>query len=361
MEKSTLRELEIAAALPLARRGAVFRAAWLDQYFRGQPWYRPTGFDPRQLPVEGRAQSDAIVRYARALSPGELNHRQEALDERQRRRRGSCALAVASGPGSATRNASGLVVVLDATGLQLFDLTTGTIRRVPATQERQPAWAPSIAVSADGSRVFAVEAADGVAQVSRWEAAALRPLSPVQALDTLRGYGSPCEAYALVREGTLALALGLERKAWTLFSLETEKPLLSLPADPIFTAASRVVVSADRRRVLALTSEGAWLWRVPPGKDRDGLATADAPVALPRAVDADLSPDGRWIAGTGGYSPTWLLEADASGRPSPLSPPPESERRSETRRKIASPRRSSPGKSSTPKCRALHSVPELEQ
>jgi antitoxin component YwqK of YwqJK toxin-antitoxin module len=325
MENMSLRELEIAAALPLARRGAVFRMAWLDQHFRAQPWYHPTGFDPRQLPAEDRAHSDAIARFLRTLSPSELTRRQEALDERLRR--AACALAVASGPSSATRGAGALVVVLDGTGIVLFDLAKKTIRRVPATQGRQPAWAPSIAVSVDGRRLFAVEAVAGVAQVSRWEAATLRPLPPFQALDVLSGYGSPSDAYALDRDGTLALALGLERKAFRLFSLDTDEPRISLPAGPILTAASRVVVSSDRRRVLALTSDGAWLWRVPPGSGGGDPAIADAPVALPRAVDADLSPDGRWIAGTGGYSAPWLLEADESFQPRPLSPAPKSEKR----------------------------------
>jgi hypothetical protein len=327
VEGQTLRELEIAAALPLARRGVVFRVAWLDQHFRAQPWYRPTGFDARLLPSEERARSDAMARSLRTLPRVELERRQRTLDARQRRRRASCTIAVASGQGNAMPSAATVVLVLDALGLQTVDLASGTIRRVPATPGQRPAWAPSIAVSAEQGHVLSVQEVNGTAQVARWEAATLRPLPPFQALDVLHGYGSPSDGYALGRDGTLVLALALERKTWTLFSLGTDEPVLSLPAAPIFTAASRIAVSADRRRVVATTSDGPWLWRVPSGQDPGDLAVADAPVPLPRAADADLSPDGRWIAGVGGPASTWLLEADAAGQPLSFNSSSRSERR----------------------------------
>src|SRR5262245_15262905 len=71
-EKLSLRELEIERALPIARRGGVFRTPWLDDYFRKQPWYRATGFDERLLSAEERRKIDAVSSYLAKLSTTEL-------------------------------------------------------------------------------------------------------------------------------------------------------------------------------------------------------------------------------------------------------------------------------------------------
>ena len=78
----TLRELELQQALPLARRGYVFRTRWLNQYFRGQRWYTPTGFDPRALPTEEREHIEAVARFRASLSKADLDRRYSAFWDR---------------------------------------------------------------------------------------------------------------------------------------------------------------------------------------------------------------------------------------------------------------------------------------
>src|SRR5689334_9390073 len=83
LSRLTLRELVLEEARPLARHGYVFRTTWLDEYFRADPGYHPTGFDPRDLPADERARADAAARYRASLSRAELERRQKALHEKK--------------------------------------------------------------------------------------------------------------------------------------------------------------------------------------------------------------------------------------------------------------------------------------
>jgi hypothetical protein len=101
LDRLSLREVEIEAALPLARRGRVFRTVWLDAYFRRQAWCRPTGFDARDLPPAERARVDALVRYQASRPKAQLQQRERALRQRQRSARANCPRdVVAAGAGS---------------------------------------------------------------------------------------------------------------------------------------------------------------------------------------------------------------------------------------------------------------------
>lgn len=142
-----MRELVIAEARPLAERGAVFRAEWLDRYFRAQPWYRPTGFDSRRLPKDESARVAALARYRAGLSPAAIAKKQEELQQRQQRARVNCPNAVAT----AGDPAAARVAVLERGGLRLWDVATGTSRLVPRTQGAGYFSSPQLAITRDGA------------------------------------------------------------------------------------------------------------------------------------------------------------------------------------------------------------------
>jgi hypothetical protein len=298
-----LRELEIARASPFARRGAVFRTAWLDRHFRTQAWYRPTGFDRRLLPKPELERVERIAHFQRKLSRAELERRDAALSERQRRRVARCALAVSA---SAER-----VLVQETTALRLWETAAGTQRLVPTTAASSPSWSSSIAISPDGARLFSVEQIGHFPRVSSWDAKTLAALPAFEVSTVTGSYLVPSDSYALTGDGAFSLVQSFSAKTWTLSSVADQRPLVLLPVAGVHTGATRVTVSKDRRRILALTSGEAWLWHAPPGTPGAKPRAKAGKRTLFSATDADLSPDGRFVATVGSYEGTTLVRADA--------------------------------------------------
>jgi YARHG domain len=78
LEGRTLRELTLMRNVIFARAGQVFRKEWLNTYFAAQPWYRPSGFDPKKVSKQGHANARAIAAFELKLPRAELAKKLEA-------------------------------------------------------------------------------------------------------------------------------------------------------------------------------------------------------------------------------------------------------------------------------------------
>ena len=314
LDRLSLRALEIEAALPLARRGRIFRTVWLDAYFRRQPWYRPTGFDPRDLPPAERARVDTLVGYQKARSTADLERRRQALMEQKGRARAACpqdVVAAGPAPGAASNQPQRVVVVDPARGLTVFDSATGSSRRI-VPQIVEPMTARRPALSRDGARVLAVEGIRPIGEtISAWDAGTGqslgKPLLQTHDMGTV---------YDLLPGGTTALVQKMmDPRSWELWSIDEKRSLLALPHGEISWAVDRVALSTDGRRLLASAMGRLWLWQVKTPAPGGGPASADGPLALTDEYDTtrdgDLSPDGRWVAHLGSsWSAPRLWEVD---------------------------------------------------
>jgi hypothetical protein len=319
LERLTLREVEIRAALPLARRGRIFRTYWLDKYFRAQPWYRPTGFDPNDLPPRERELIAMLRRYQAARPRAELDRRAAALAEREWAAHALCPQMVVTS-GQRTPNDTRRVLALHGDRFTLWNLASGTSRELALDS---PVSVNNFGLSRDGLRIACTESSQELRHaVSVWDVATGQRLGK----PLLESYNLDA-AYTVSPDATLAMVAQFttsgasQPRTWRLVALDQGRTLLTLHArHHLLTRAERFSVSSDRRMVLALSTSRVWLWRVPESP------VAGEPVLFlgedETVDDAELSPDGRWIAHLGSSSnAVTLVATDEPSRRKVLTTP----------------------------------------
>jgi hypothetical protein len=306
LERLSLREVEIRAAMPLARRGRIFRTYWLDEYFRAQPWYRPTGFDLHDLPARESELIATLRRYQAARPRAELDRRAAALAEREWAARALCPQMVVTS-GLRTPNDRRRVLTLHGDRFTLWNLASGASRDLALDSL---ASVGTVGLSPDGLRIACTESSHALRHaVSVWDVATGRRLGK----PLLESYNLDA-AYTVSPDATLTMVAQFttsgasQPRTWRLVALDQGRTLLTLRArHHLLTRAERFSVSSDRRMVLALSTSRVWLWRA------DESTEAGEPVLFlgedETVDDADLSPDGRWIAHLGSSSNAVTLVA----------------------------------------------------